>query len=126
MNMEIKHRIATGTWMICTEPQAFPCDGGRACPYDRGKKPLRNIKGMPLIDWDSRSCPTYGHVCPSFMESFGLTPEDLRIRATLHLGRLLRRIEEIRETTKNADQVLSDYEKTLAQYPKADHPEYYV
>lgn len=81
---------------------------------------------MPLIDWDSRSCPTYGHVCPVFMEDFEFTPGDLEIRATLHCGFLLKRLKEMRETTKNADQILARYEKTVAKYPMADHPEYYV
>ena len=61
-----------------------------------------------------------------FMEDFEFTPGDLEIRATLHCGFLLKRLKEMRETTKNADQILARYEKTVAKYPMADHPEYYV
>ena len=126
MNKEIKHRIGTGTWVVCTEPREFPCDAGGTCPYEYVQNPDRNVEGMPLIDWDYRSCPTFGHVCPVFMEDFEFSPEDLGIRATLHCGLLLKRLRRMRETTKNADQILARYEETVAKYPMADYPEYYV
>ena len=127
MTKETRHRIETGSWVVCTEPREFPCDAGRTCPYEYGaRNPERNVEGMPLIDWDSRSCPTYGHVCPVFMEDFDFNPEDLEIRATLHCGFLLKRLKETRERTKNADQILAEYEMTVAKYPMAEYPQYYV
>ncbi len=127
MNKEIKHRIENGTWVVCSEHREFPCDAGGDCPYEyRPRSPERNIKGMPLIDWDSRSCPTYGHVCPVFMEDFDFSPEDLEIRAALHCGALLKRIDEMRRITKNAYLILARYERTLAKYPMADYPKYYI
>jgi len=126
VNKEIKQRIETGAWALCTEPRNFPCDADGACPYACGKNPDRNVEGMPLIDWDSRSCPTYGHVCPVFMEDFEFAPEDLEIRATLHCGWLLKQIDEMRKTTKNAYQILARYERTVTMYPMADFPHYYV
>jgi hypothetical protein len=126
MDKEIKHRVETIRWAICREHREFPCDIATDCPYEYGQNPDRNVEGMPIISDDSRSCPTYGHACPVFMEDFGFDPEDLEIRATLHCGLLLKRLRRMRETTKNADQILARYEETVAKYPMADYPEYYV
>jgi hypothetical protein len=127
MNKEIKHRIEKGRWIVCEEPREFPCNASGNCPYEYGpQNPERNVEGMPLIGDDSRECPTYGHVCPVFMEDFGFTPEDLEIRAKIHCGRLVSQFKDLREKTKNADQILARYERTVGKYPMAAHLEYYV
>ena len=57
--------------------------------YHYGPNCKSNIEGMPFDLWeegDPRSCPIYGHICPEFMEDFGLTKEELDIRATYHCG----------------------------------------
>lgn len=126
MNEGIKRCIESGVWGVCQDHRELPCDAASDCPYEYGLNPERNIEGMPLIDGDSRSCPTYGHVCPTFMEAFGLTQDDLEIRAILHCGLFLKRLKRMRENTSNADQILARYEETLAKYPMADYPEYYL
>lgn len=62
----------------------LPCAEGKECPYEYDKNPDRDIEGMPFVDGDPRSCPTYGHICPEFMEDFGLTEDDLAERAIIH------------------------------------------
>jgi len=126
MNEKIQRQIESGAWGVCRDRRELPCEVSGECPYEYGPKQERNIEGMPLIDGDSRSCPTYGHVCPVFMEAFGLTQDDLEIRAILHCGLALKRVRRIRERTPNADQILAKYEKTMAKYPMADYPKYYV
>jgi hypothetical protein len=54
-----------------------PCETRGTCPYEYDNNPERDIEGMPLLYGDPRSCPDYGHICPEFMEEFGLTLEDL-------------------------------------------------
>lgn len=127
MSEELRQRLETGAWAVCTEPRTFPCDGGGTCPYEYGaQKPERNVEGMPFIDWDSRSCPTYGHVCPAFMEELGFIPEDLEIRAVLHCGLVLDRMPELRSRAKNDARILDQYKATQARYPVQKYPQYYV
>lgn len=70
---------------LSQEKGIFPCNETGKCPYEYGDPPPeRNMEGMPLISGDARSCPIYGHICPEFMEDFGLTAEGLQARANEH------------------------------------------
>lgn len=106
----------------------FPCDKEGHCPYNYDREPKRIIEGMPLIKDDSRSCPEYGHICPEYMEDFGLNEEDLGIRAIIHSGGVMLHRAGIGELDLGLPeyQVLLDaYKKTLLKYPPEDYPEYY-
>ena len=107
----------------------LPCYRGGECPYEYDKDSDREIEGMPFAKNDPRSCPTYGHVCPKFMEDFGLTIEDLRIRATIHCGELMMRM--IKDGRHDPDDpmtpvMLQAYKETLEKYPLDKFPQYYA
>jgi hypothetical protein len=106
----------------------LPCDKTGECPYEYDRDPERDIEGMPFIDDDPRSCPTYGHICPEFMEELGLTVEDLTIRSIIHCGAVMKGL--IRDGKQDADTpetkvMLDTYRQTLEQYPVSQYPQYY-
>jgi hypothetical protein len=105
-----------------------PCNEGKNCPYEYSKNPKRDIEGMPLILGDPRSCPTYGHVCPNFLQEFNLTIEDLKIRAVIHCGALL--MEDMRtgkERTVNeaVAALMQRFFQVQKEYPPEKFPQYY-
>lgn len=110
--------------------RTLPCqldDRGR-CPYETDGKSERDIGGMPFAKEDPRSCPKYGHVCPAFMEEFGLTAEDLLIRASIHGGSLIedlvkRGVLEKDSPAYTEQKRRSDNMKRL--YPPYKYPQYY-
>lgn len=107
---------------------ALPCDLKGFCPYDYALNPDRDIEGMPFVEDDWRSCPVFGHVCPVFMEDFGLSEVDLSIRATLHCGSVLRRMIEdgtIERTTGEHHLLLEHYAETASRYPAEKFPQFY-
>jgi hypothetical protein len=105
----------------------LPCEVSGDCPYEYDKHPERDIEGMPFIDDDPRSCPTYGHICPEFMEELGLTVEELKIRAIIHCGLIAKgEIERgDRETTEAFEKLLEELDETMRRYPPDRYPRYY-
>ena len=106
----------------------FPCDSTGECPYEYDKNPDQDIEGMPFVEKDPRSCPTYGHICPKFMEEFGLTVEDLRIRAMIHCGAVMERLIEDGEKDAEAPEsrmMMDAYKQAVREYPINQYPEYY-
>ena len=109
----------------------LPCEEGEdgGCPYDYSLKPDRDVEGMPFLDADDpRTCPEYGHACPKFMEDFGLTVDDLNIRAVLHCGALREYLIEKGErsaTDPGTDRLRKKYCEYLEKYPEDKYPQYY-
>ncbi len=108
----------------------LPCGGKSECPYDADRCSDRDIEGMPFPDSrrDPRACPTYGHVCPAFMEHFGLTPEELAIRATIHCGSLaesLVRQGKLKNDSREFVELMTRYNNLTIKYPRASYPKYY-
>ncbi|MBN2227253.1 MAG: hypothetical protein JW763_07790 [candidate division Zixibacteria bacterium] len=110
------------------ESVIFPCRKIGKCPFEYDQNSDRDIEGMPIINNDNRSCPVYGHICPRFMEDFGLTVEDLRIRAIIHCG------EHIDDAIAQGEVSLDDpavqalkmkYDQTIRQYPRDRYLKYY-
>ncbi len=98
------------------------------CSYDYEKNPRRDIEGMPFVNGDPRSCPKYGHICPEFMEDFGLTTEDLHIRASIHCGALIDELVKQGKLTKESPEYREQkhrYENMRRLYPKGKYPQYY-
>ena len=129
MNKEIAARIKTGEWVPCKEERILPCSATEECPYDYDNDPEQDVEGMPVADEeDTRASPFYGHICPEFMEDFDYTPEDLRIRATIHCGWMLEADPEMAKglSTETQDKIRSHYEELLQKYPEEAYPEYYV
>ena len=84
---------------------------------------------MPVVGGDPRSCPEYGHICPEFMEDFGLTVEELNIRATIHCGGLLD--YQVAEGMTDPDTpefkaLKKRYEEITSEYPRDRYPQYYL
>ncbi|MEW6351398.1 MAG: hypothetical protein AB1646_20285 [Thermodesulfobacteriota bacterium] len=110
------------------ESSTLPCAGGEDCPYEYDKESDRDIEGMPFVTGDPRSCPQHGHVCPKFMEDFGLSVEDLNIRATIHCGSLLDHIIAEGKASAESPEVKAlrnRYEEVRRQYPPDEFPQYY-
>lgn len=108
----------------------LPCeiDARGDCPYEYKKNPERDIEGMPFAEGDARSCPKYGHVCPEFMDDFGLTPEELNIRASIHCGAVLDQMLDRGSLTEDSPEYRLQkkrYEDTLRMYPRDKYPQYY-
>lgn len=108
----------------------LPCGGNSTCPYDGERCSERDIEGMPFPDSqrDPRACPTYGHVCPAFMEHFGLTPDDLAIRATIHCGSLaesLVRQGKLKNDSREYQELMARYIHLTIKYPRNSYPKYY-
>jgi hypothetical protein len=98
------------------------------CPYEYDKDSDRDIEGMPFVDGDPRSCPQYGHICPEFMEDFGLTVDDLNIRATIHCGSLIDHLIDQGQADAESAPVKAlkqRYEELTKQYPADKFPQYY-
>ena len=105
----------------------LPCDSG-ACPYEYGGTSDRDVEGMPFAENDPRSCPQYGHICPEFMEDFGLTVEDLNIRATVHCGSLIQQLISEGKADPAAEpthRLLGRLAEILRSYPPDRFPHYY-
>jgi len=86
------------------------------------------VEGMPFVDGDERSCPKYGHICPEFMEEFGLTVEELNIRATIHCGGLAEHLVlngQLDPTSPEYRGLKIRYQEITAKYPKEKFPQYY-
>ena len=109
------------------EPGKLPCEAGVECPYEYDKEPEREIEGMPFIDDDPRSCPTYGHICPEFMDVLGLTVGELKIRSTIHCGLIAKdQIAQGQLETSEALEILLEHlEETVTRYPADEYPQYY-
>ena len=110
--------------------RVLPCevDESGHCPYEYELNPDRDIEGMPFAEGDPRSCPKYDHVCPAFMEEFGLTKEDLHIRASIHCGEVIDDLVKKGIVEKNSPEYIerkhrSDNMQRL--YPKNKYPQYY-
>ena len=104
-------------------------DGEGGCPYDYSLNPDRDVEGMPFLEEDDpRTCPDYGHACPEFMDEFGLTVDDLNIRAILHCGCLREySIErgEISGEDPRVQRLMKRYHEYLEKYPEEKFPQYY-
>lgn len=51
------------------EAQAIlPCQKVGECPYESNEDFARAIEQMPVVEDDPRTCPTYGRICPGFVE----------------------------------------------------------
>lgn len=109
--------MAVGS-LTTVEYPGLPCDTG-SCPYEYDQNPERDIEGMPLIQDDPRTCHTYGHICPEYMEDLGLTANDLRIRAILHHGALARKMIKAGRWEKSeiTEELLQRYEELRRLYP---------
>jgi len=106
----------------------LPCKKTGDCPYEYDKSSDRDVEGMPFVDGDPRSCPEYGHICPEFMEDFGLTVEGLNIRAIIHCGGLLDCQVADGMTDPEAPEVKilkKRYKEVIRQYPQERYPQYY-
>ena len=106
----------------------LPCKQTGECPYEYEKNPDRDIEGMPFVNGDPRSCPHSGHICPEFMEDFGLTVPELNIRATIHCGGLLDLALQKGEADPDLPQykeLRMRYDEMLEQYPQSEFPQYY-
>ncbi|MFA5554972.1 MAG: hypothetical protein WCZ89_07895 [Phycisphaerae bacterium] len=107
---------------------SLPCEGTEQCPYEYDRQNNRDVEGMPFAKGDSRSCPVYGHICPKFMEDFGLTVNELHIRASIHCGSLLEYFVQIGEIDRNSEEYkiqMEAYRKAIRQFPKKQFPKYY-
>ena len=119
-----------GFWDIIFKKKQsiLPCQKNDICPYEDDLEPERDIEGMPFAENDPRSCLDYGHVCPEFMEDFGLTVEDLKIRAIIHCGGLLPVLIKEGKVDVHSDEyrVLKEtYDETIKKYPIEKYPKYY-
>ncbi len=108
----------------------LPCGGKSDCPYDETRSSERDIEGMPFPETrrDPRACPTYGHVCPAFMEQFGLSADELAIRATIHCGNLaesLVRQGKLKENSREYVELMARYNDLTIRYPRTSYPQYY-
>ena len=106
----------------------LPCERNEDCPYDYAKEPDRDVEGMPFAEGDPRSCPHYGHVCPEFMEEFGLTVRELNIRATIHCGGAVDYLVETGKLDPDSPQckvLKKRHEEVTTQYPMDRYPQYY-
>ena len=106
----------------------LPCHKIKECPYEYDKNPARDIEGMPYAEGDPRSCPDYGHICPEFMEEFGLTVEDLQIRSVIHCGRVMEHLIEDGKYDKSSElciALMKKYEEFTSKYPAEQYPHYY-
>lgn len=106
----------------------LPCDATGDCPYEYDRESGRDVEGMPFSKYDPRSCPVYGHICPKFMEDFGLTIEELHVRAAIHCGRLLDYFVQTGEIDKKSDEyiaMIKEYERVIKKYPIDKYPKYY-
>ena len=110
--------------------RVLPCEMDELghCPYEYENSPDRDIEGMPFADGDPRSCPKYGHVCPTFMEDFGLTTEDLNIRASIHCGEVIDNLVKQGMVEKDSPEYLKQKTKSENMqrlYPREKFPQYY-
>lgn len=109
----------------------LPCEKTGNCPYEYDKNSDRDIdiEGMPFVERnDPRSCPVYGHVCPEFMEDFGITVEDLNIRAAIHCGALMDHFVKEGTVSKDSPEykaVMEKYQEAIKKYPRESYPQYY-
>jgi len=106
----------------------LPCTKTGDCPYEYDKESERDIEGMPFLRRDKRSCPKYGHICPEFMGDFGLTVEDLNIRAAIHCGGLMEYFVKEGKVSMDSPEyltVMEKYKEALKKYPRAKYPKYY-
>ena len=110
------------------ESPSLPCSTG-ACPYEYSGTSDRDVEGMPFAENDPRSCPQYGHICPEFMEDFGLTVEDLNIRATVHCGSLIKHLISEGKADPEAEptlRLLGRLAEVIRCYPPDRFPHYYA
>ncbi len=108
--------------------EILPCLQTGDCPYEYDCDSDRDVEGMPFIEGDERSCPDYGHICPKFMEDFGLTVEDLNIRAVIHCGDVMKELVKSGEEDPEAIEckiLMEEYEKLINTYPQESYPQYY-
>jgi hypothetical protein len=103
----------------------FPCEVDDQCPYDYSQHPDRDIEGMPLLENDPRGCPSFGHVCPVFMEECDLTVEELNIRAIIHCFLLLARMDVADLSKPEFAPLIESYPDVIRQYPPSAYPQYY-
>ena len=107
---------------------SLPCITA-ACPYEYSGSSDRDVEGMPSAENDPRSCPECGHICPAFMEDFGLTVEDLNIRATVHCGTLIKQLISEGKADPHAEptvRLLSRLAEVIRSYPPDSFPHYYA
>lgn len=106
----------------------LPCEKNEGCPYEYDKNPSRDIEGMPFIINDPRSCPSYGHICPEFMQKLGLTEEDLQIRSVIHCGAVMENPPDNLKVDKSSElykELMKKYEEFTSKYPMEEYPQYY-
>lgn len=106
------------------------CERTRDCPYEYDKDQEREIEGMPFPahDDDPRRCPQYGHICPEFMEHFGLTVDELRIRATIHCANIaMGLVGQGKRDEKSPEHIalMNEVHRIFEKYPPDDNPRYY-
>lgn len=118
------------------EKNILPCAKRGTCPYEYGKGSDRDIEGMPFSkkNKDKRSCPNFGHICPSFMEKCGLSVDDLKIRATIHCGLVASdmldngrwKLADMDDAHRvQVQDLLERFRITKAHYPIEEYPKYY-
>lgn len=108
-------------------PVTLPCTT-MDCPYEYDRNPERDIEGMPFVDDDPRSCPHYGHICPEFMEDFGLTVEDLKIRSLIHCASVMKNLVDVKQVSKWSWRYFvlwREMRRVLRKYPPDKFPHYY-
>lgn len=107
----------------------LPCSLKGFCPYEYKLEPERDIEGMPfpIQEDDPRRCPEYGHICPEFMQDFGLSVEDLNIRAVIHAGFAAEGLIKTgeKQMTPELEIIISKYQEYLKKYQPDQCPQYY-
>ncbi|MDD2710958.1 MAG: hypothetical protein PHV34_23520 [Verrucomicrobiae bacterium] len=109
----------------------FPCqkEGAHECPFTFEKGSDREVMGMPIVEGDARTCPSCRHICPEFMETLGLTVEDLNIRAAIFCGRALEEMASRGEADPQAAEhvhLMERYREFTTRFPPGQHPRYYT
>lgn len=97
------------------------CEAAKGCPFgfDRGQD--RDIEGMPFMHGDPRSCPIYGHICPEFMEDFGLNEQELGLRGMIHRVNVIFSLVDSGELSRGSPeyrQLVESYENIMASQKK--------
>ncbi|OGF44711.1 MAG: hypothetical protein A2231_05145 [Candidatus Firestonebacteria bacterium RIFOXYA2_FULL_40_8] len=107
----------------------LPCYNGGMCQFKDPNGSIKDIEGMPIGgNLEPRSCPGFDFICPAFMKDFGLTPQDINIRATLYRGDHIDVLVKQGKLEKDSAEYIAlheRYEDILEQYPQEEYPKYY-
>jgi len=104
------------------------CHSAKNCPYEQDKNEDAEIEGMPVIPNDPRTCRAFGHICPHFMEDFGFTRADLKIRAIIHCGETMEHRVMEGKADMNDPKVKAMCERfreVTQKFPISQYPRYY-